>query len=68
MISAQEGCVKPEAKIFARLLRRYEVAPADAFFVDDLAVNVGAAGRLGIDGYRFQRTPQCYAEIRRAVR
>ncbi len=67
VISALEGCVKPEAEIFARLLERYAVLPADAFFIDDLAANVAAARRLGIDGYRFRRTPQCYAEIRRAV-
>ncbi len=68
VISALEGCLKPEAEIFERLLGRYSIAPADAFFVDDIAANVAAAGRLGIDGYRFRRTPQCYAEIRRAVR
>ena len=68
VISAHEGCIKPEAEIFARLLRRYAIAPAEAFFVDDLAANVDAARRLGIDAYRFRRTPRCYAEIRRAVR
>ncbi len=67
LISAHEGCIKPEAEIFARLLERYAIAPAEAFFIDDLAVNVDAARQLGIDGYRFRRTPQCYAEIRRAV-
>ncbi len=67
VISAQEGYIKPEGEIFECLLRRYAIAPADAFFVDDMAVNVEAARRLGIDGYRFRRTPQCYAEIRRAL-
>ncbi len=67
VISALEGCIKPEAEIFARLLERFSVLPADAFFVDDLAVNIVAAHRLGIDGYHFRRTPQCYVEIRRAV-
>ena len=67
VISALEGCIKPEAEIFERLLERFSVSPADAFFVDDLAANIAAAQCLGIDGYRFRRTPQCYVEIRRAV-
>lgn len=68
VISAQEGHIKPEVEIFECLLRRYAIAPADAFFIDDMAINVEAARRLGIAGYRFRRTPRCYAEIRRAVR
>ena len=68
VISAQEGYLKPEPEIFDCLLRRYAIAPADAFFIDDLQANVDAARRLGIDGHRFLRTPQCYAEIRKAVR
>ena len=67
VISAHEGYLKPEAEIFECLLRRYAIAPADAFFIDDVAINVEAARRLGIDGYRFRRTPQCYDAIRRAV-
>lgn len=67
VISAHEGCVKPEAEIYERLLRRYAVAPGDAFFIDDSQANVDAASRLGIDGYRFRRTSQCYDAIRRAV-
>lgn len=67
VISAHEGCIKPEAEIFRRLLERYAVAPASALFVDDLQANVDAARRLGIDAYRFRRTPACYDEIRRRV-
>ena len=67
VISAHEGCIKPEAEIFERLLSRYGIAPADALFVDDMQINVDAARRLGIDAYRFLRTPACYDEIRRRV-
>ena len=67
VISALEGCVKPQPEIYRRLLRRYDIAPADAFFIDDLAANVDAARELGIDAYRFRRTPECYDRIRRSV-
>jgi putative hydrolase of the HAD superfamily len=50
VISGEVGMRKPEPEIFALTLDRLEVDAAQCVFVDDLEVNVNAAGELGITG------------------
>ena len=54
IVSAYEGCVKPGAEIFQRLLDRFHLRAEECFFVDDLAENVDGAKRVGIDGFVFR--------------
>ena len=63
VISGREGVVKPEPEIFARLCERYRLAPAEAVFVDDMAVNVDAARRIGMDGVVFASPGQLRREL-----
>ncbi len=44
---------KPEQAFFERVLQSEQVAPQEAVFIDDLAVNVDAAERLGIDAVLY---------------
>ena len=53
IFSYQEKCVKPDRKIYERLLERYSILPERALFFDDREENVNAAKRLGIQGEVF---------------
>ncbi|MBO4965678.1 MAG: HAD family phosphatase [Muribaculaceae bacterium] len=46
--SFQEGCCKPDKRIFEILLRRYDLCPEETLFLDDGQANCEAAARLGI--------------------
>lgn len=54
MVSAFEGCVKPSAEIFHRLMERFHLKAEECFFVDDMAENIAGANHVGIDGFVFK--------------
>ena len=54
VISAHEGVVKPDLRIYLRLLERYRLDPRRCFFIDDVAANLEGARRAGIDGFLFR--------------
>ena len=62
-LSSEIGTAKPEAAIFSHCLECLQVAPHEALFVDDRAVNVQAAQELGIRGI-VSNSP---AELRRQL-
>jgi len=64
VISAIEGCMKPGEEIFELTLERFGLRPQATLFIDDSAVNVETARRLGIEGFHFRRSPACYRQIR----
>lgn len=47
---------KPEQVFFERVLQSEQLAPDEALFIDDLAVNVDGAKRLGIDAILYTST------------
>ncbi len=51
--SAEVGVMKPDPRIYHVTLRRLEVLPSEAVFVDDFIENVRAARRLGIQAVHF---------------
>jgi 2-haloacid dehalogenase len=53
VVSGEEGVAKPDEAIFALLLDRYGVDPSTAAYVDDTAVHVKTARRLGMTGFVF---------------
>lgn len=50
LFSNEVGLLKPDPDIYRLALDRLGVVPQQAFFVDDLAVNVAAAQALGLAG------------------
>jgi putative hydrolase of the HAD superfamily len=52
-ISAEEGVMKPDRRIFNIALTRAGVQPQEAAFVDDFSENVEAARALGMAGVHF---------------
>ena len=53
VISGDVGLIKPDPRIFEHLVARYAIEPGESVFIDDSAVNVEAAGRLGFVALRF---------------
>jgi len=47
VISSTEHVAKPDEEIFSRLLARFSLKPERTLFVDDRALNIAVAARLG---------------------
>lgn len=62
-ISAEEGVMKPDPRIFAIALRRADAAPGEAVFVDDFAANVEGARAVGMLAVHFRTTEQTIAAL-----
>ena len=54
VVSGEERLVKPDPRIYRRLLERYTVDPANALYIDDSARNVAMAEALGMHGWWFR--------------
>lgn len=64
VISAEEGIMKPDPRIYALALRRLNVEPGEAIFVDDFQENCDGAQGAGMHAVRFETTAQVIREIR----
>ena len=54
VVSGEERLIKPDPRIYQRLLERYAVDPSTALYIDDSARNVAAAESLGMHGWWFR--------------
>jgi 2-haloacid dehalogenase len=54
VVSGEERLIKPDPRIYQRLLERYSVDPSKALYIDDSARNVAAAESLGMRGWWFR--------------
>lgn len=53
LVSAHEKLIKPDERIYQRLLERFELKAKESLFIDDLPENVKAARKLGFKGIHF---------------
>lgn len=53
VVSAYEGTVKPDRKIYEILLSRYDLKAEECLFIDDRKVNLEGAEALGFSVYPF---------------
>lgn len=53
VVSAHEGLIKPDPRLYRVLLDRYSLRPEHCFFIDDIERNVEGAREVGIDGIVF---------------
>ena len=67
IISAEEGMMKPDPRIFQLALDRLETQPDRAVLVDDTPVNLKSAAALGIHAVRFTNQEEVMAELRRML-
>jgi putative hydrolase of the HAD superfamily len=63
VISGEVGLRKPEREIFDLTCARMQVGAGDCVFVDDLEVNVTAAGELGMTGILHRSYEQTSARL-----
>jgi putative hydrolase of the HAD superfamily len=63
LTSSHYGARKPDRRVFARVLAAHDTAPEDAFFADDLAINVEGAALVGITAHLYTEP----AGLRRAI-
>lgn len=64
VISGLEGCMKPNEEIFHLTLDRFGLVARTTLFVDDSIANIETAESLGIEGFHFKRSLDCYSGIR----
>ncbi len=62
-ISAEEGVMKPDPRIFHVALARAGVQPHEAVFVDDVAENVEGARAVGMSGVHFRDPAATLSEL-----
>ena len=53
IVSAEEGVIKPEPRIYEIVLERTGLVPGDLLFVDDNAANIAAAEAMGFRTHLF---------------
>ena len=65
VVSAEEGVMKPDARIFETLCARNGLAPASCIFIDDSERNVAGARDFGMDVVHFSEPLDLRAELER---
>jgi putative hydrolase of the HAD superfamily len=68
VISAEEGIVKPDPRIYRLALERLGVAPGESVFVDDMEENIAGAQAVGMQGIRFEGPEQAIYAVREVLR
>ena len=61
--SHEEGCLKPDPRIYRIVCARLEVAPEAAVFLDDVPANVDGARAVGMAGITFSTNAQAISEL-----
>ena len=64
VLSYEVGALKPSAKIFEEAVARAGCEAGECFFTDDLAVNVEAARKHGMDAVQFQSADQLEGDLK----
>ena len=55
IVSAFEGCIKPDRKIYEILLNRFSLNAEECLFIDDMQANIDGARTAGIDAWLFDK-------------
>lgn len=63
VVSGDEGCLKPDPRIYAIAERRFGHPPAALLFVDDRPENCAAAAARGWHTHRFTGAPELAARL-----
>lgn len=61
--SSDYGARKPDPVVFERVLEAYDTDAKDAFFADDMAINVEGAASVGIAAHLFREPAALLAAI-----
>ncbi len=63
LVSSRLGVIKPDPRIFEHALKRLQVEPTEAVFIDDLERHISAARELGMQTILFENFEQCKQEL-----
>lgn len=63
--SCRAGASKPSPAIFHHALRKLDVSPEQAMFIDDVRENAQAAANLGMTGFHFTTAEELLSEFSR---
>ena len=61
--SSEEGCIKPEPKIYERALEKLKLKPDETIFIDDNPEFVKGAQKLGIQSIQYHNHEQLVQEL-----
>jgi FMN phosphatase YigB (HAD superfamily) len=64
VLSYEVGALKPHAEIYEKAIARAGCNGAECFFTDDLAVNVEAARKHGMDAVQFHSAAQLEEDLK----
>lgn len=67
LFSYEVQLLKPEKEFYLELLRKYELDPAECFFIDDRQENLDIAAELGMETFLFESYDKSYPEIMRIL-
>jgi 2-haloacid dehalogenase len=65
VVSGEERIAKPDARLFAILVERFALVPAETVFIDDSPANVEGAAEQGFVALRFRDAGTLRADLRR---
>jgi 2-haloacid dehalogenase len=63
VVSGDEMTKKPLSKIYQILIKRYNVDPSKAIFIDDSLKNIKGGEEMGIKGIHFQNSQQLREDL-----
>ena len=66
LVSCDLGIAKPDPEIFLHACRVTSTEPPRCFLVDDTALNVHAAQKLGFNGHTFRTVPRLRSALKQA--
>ncbi|MFS1874445.1 HAD family hydrolase [Enterovibrio norvegicus] len=64
IVSAEVGCLKPNAGIFHHLLDTFHLQANETVFLDDVAKNVEGAQNVGMSAIQFTQASQAERELK----
>lgn len=68
IFSFQYKMIKPDAKIYEKLLEEFQLKAEECVFIDDSLANVAAAEQAGFHGIQFQNYEQADAQLRELLK
>ena len=63
VISGEEGLMKPDPRIYHKVVDRLEVSPAETVFIDDFPRNIAGAQAIGMQGIQFRSPKQVLRDL-----
>ncbi|MDD6762507.1 MAG: HAD-IA family hydrolase [Clostridiales bacterium] len=67
IFSCNVKLIKPDHRIYERLMEEYGLTPSECVFIDDNAANIAAAGELGISTVLYKDYEQAYNELNKIL-